>query len=359
MPWSGAMPAHSLAVTRIPHSRLTEQLREESSFGTVFSDHMLVTDYADGRWREPSIVPYGPLPLPPAPSAVQYGQAIFEGFKAHALVDGGAALFRPADNYARFARTAERLAMPPVPADLFIDGIAELVRQDRAWVPRREGGALYIRPVAFAIDEALLVRPAERYRFVVITSPVGLYFSGSINLVVEDRYVRAFPGGTGDVKPAGNYAGSLRASLDAQERGYHNVIWLDAIEHRFVEESGLMNIMFLIDGRVVTPPISGTILPGITRDSLLTIFREMGIEVEERPIAIEEVFALHGQGRLSEAAGVGTAATVAPIGRVRFREREIDLSSATEGGLFQRGRERLEAIRTGREDDRHHWLLRV
>jgi branched-chain amino acid aminotransferase len=291
--------------------------------------------------------------------AVHYGQAIFEGFKAHALVDGGVALFRPAANHARFLRTAERLAMPAVPPELFIDGIAELVRLDRAWVPRSEGGSLYIRPVAFAIDEVLQVRPASQYRFVVITSPGLSYFAGAINLVAEERYARAFPGGTGDVKSAGNYAGSLRAALEAQALGYHNVIWLDGTEHRFVEESGLTNIMFVIDGRVITPPLTGTILPGVTRDSLLTLFRDMGIDVEERRITIDEIFDLKAQGRLSEAAGVGTAVTIAPIGRVRFRDREIDLTPAASGGPFARARQRLEAIRTGREPDRHHWLLRV
>lgn len=345
-------------IIRTTVSRLPDAHAADAPFGTVLSDHMLVADYAEDQWQLPTIQPYGPLPLPPAPSAVHYGQALFEGFKAQALADGGVALFRPGDNHARFNRTAARLAMPEIPASLFVDGIADLVRTDREWVPRSPGGALYVRPVLFATDEALQVRPASHYRFVTVTSPVGPYFSGPIHLIAEERYVRAFRGGTGDVKPAGNYAPSLIAALEAQARGYHAVVWLDAVEHRWVEESGLMNIMFVVDGRVVTPSLTGTILPGITRASLLTVLADMGVNVEERPIEISEVFELAAAKRLTEAAGIGTAATVAPIGRLRWRDREIDLTPAP-GGLLERARVQLDRIRTGEAADRHGWLLRI
>jgi len=247
--------------------------------------------------------------------------------------------------------------MPEVPASLFLDGIAELVRLDREWAPRREGGALYIRPVYFSIDEALQVRPASQYRLVALTSPVGTYFAGLVSLLAEERYVRAFPGGAGDIKPAGNYAGSLLGARDAQDRGYQNVLWLDGMERRFVEECGMMNVFFVIDDSVVTPPLTGTILPGVTRDSVLTLLRDMGVTIEERSVAIEEVFELRAAGRLTEAAGVGTAATIAPIGRIRYRDREIDLTPVGSDSILERVRVKLEAICTGREADRHGWLM--
>lgn len=347
----------SAHITHSPSSRLSETATETAQFGTVFSDHMLIANYENGRWGEAEIVPYGPLPLPPAPSALHYGQSVFEGFRAHRTLDGGIALFRPRDNHARLNRSAARLVMPEVPASLFLDGIAELVRLDREWTPQREGGALYIRPVYFAIDESLQVRPALQYRLVALASPVGPYFAGPVSLVAEERYVRAFPGGTGDVKPAGNYAGSLLAARDAQEHGYQNVLWLDGMERRFVEECGMMNVFFVIDDSVVTPPLTGTILPGVTRDSVLTLLRDMGITIKERSVAIDEVFELRAAGRLSEAAGVGTAATIAPIGRIRYRDQEIDLTPLGSDSILERVRVKLEAIRTGREADRHGWLM--
>jgi branched-chain amino acid aminotransferase len=349
----------TMRITRASASRLSEATTERAPFGTVFTDHILVADSDDGCWRAPEIVPYGPLPLPPAPSAFHYGQAVFEGFRAHRTVDGGIALFRPRDNHARLNRSAARLAMPAVPESLFLDGIAELVRLDRDWMPRREGGALYVRPVYFAVDETLQVRPASRYRLVVVMSPVGPYFSGALSLVAEERYVRAFPGGTGDVKPAGNYAGSLLASRDARDRGYHDVLWLDGIQHRFVEECGLMNIVFVIEGTVVTPPLSGAILPGLTRDSILTLLRDMDVPVVEGPIAIEELLAVHADGRLAEAAGVGTAATIVPIERIRYRDREIRLAPPAPDSVMERVRVRFEAVRTGQTEDPHGWLMRV
>jgi branched-chain amino acid aminotransferase len=359
------MPA-TLRVTRVGASRLTEAVREESAFGSVFADHMLVADYADGSWGEPEIVPYGPLSMSPALSALHYGQSIFEGFKAYrtpafrpgAGHAGGVAIFRIRDNHARLNRSAARLCMPAVPEDIFVAGTTALVQVDRDWTPERAGAALYVRPIYFATDEALSVKPSQRYRFVVLTSPVPPYFSGTVNLVAEERYVRAFPGGTGDIKPAGNYAGALLAAQEAQAHGFQNVLWLDGTEHRYVEEGGLMNVVFEIDDGIVTPPLTGTILPGIVRESYLTIAREMRIRVEERPVAVDELFALHAQGRLKAGAGVGTGVAFAPLGRVRWREREIDLSTPG-ASLLSRVAERLDAIRTGREADLHGWLTVV
>ena len=350
------MPA-TIRLTRTPATRLTEAIREDSPFGSVFADHMLVADCTNGVWGEPEIRPYGPVSMSPALSALHYGQSIFEGFKAY-RTSRGPAIFRMRDNYQRLNRSAARLCMPPVPEDTFMAGIAALVQLDREWVPERAGAALYIRPIYFATDEALSVKPSASYRFVVITSPVPPYFSGTVNLRAEETYVRAFPGGTGDIKPAGNYAGAMLAAQQAQAEGFQNVLWLDGVEHRWIEEGGLMNLVFAIDGAVVTPPLAGTILPGIVRESFLTLAREMGLDVEERPVAIDELFSLHAQGRLTEGAGVGTGVAFAPLGRIRWRDREIDLTPAS-GSLLGRIADRLDAIRTGKAPDSRGWVTFV
>src|SRR5215467_2953766 len=324
---------HSISINMTHESRLSDELRENAEFGCVFSDHMLLAECEDGKWTEPRIVPYGPMPFSPSVSVLHYGQSVFEGFKAHRTPNGGIALFRPRDNYARINRSAARLAMPEVPEDLFFDGIGELVRLDREWAPHRDGGALYVRPLCFGIDETLFVRPARRYRLVVFTCPVGPYFSHPIRLLAEEHFVREFPGGTGDVKAAGNYAGGLLAARLAQEHGFHNVLWLDATDRRFVEEVGVMNVCFVISGVAITPPLAGTILPGITRDSVITLLREMRVPVEERPISIQEVFESHDAGRLNEAFGVGTAAIIAPIQSISYQNREIQLPLEQQGSI--------------------------
>jgi branched-chain amino acid aminotransferase len=350
------MPA-TLKVIRCAQSRLTEAIREQSPFGSAFADHMLVAEYASGRWSEPEIRPYGPMPISPALSSLHYGQSLFEGFKAY-RTPRGPAVFRIRDNFQRLNRSAARLCMPAVPEDLFMTGITALVQVDREWVPTGPGAALYIRPIYFATDEALAVKPAATYRFIVITSPVPPYFSGTVHLRAEERYVRAFPGGTGDIKPAGNYAGAMLAAHEAQAGGFHNVLWLDGVEHRWIEEGGLMNVVFAVDGAVITPPLGGTILPGIVRESFLTIARELDVRVEERPIAIEELFELHAAGRLTEGAGVGTGVALAPLGRVRWRDREIDLTPRGDSLLARVGAQ-LDAIRTGKAPDPHGWVTLV
>lgn len=349
----------TFSVERVEKSRRDEIDFETRPFGSIFSDHMLCCDYRDGHWQDPCIVPYGPLKMPPSISALHYGQTFFEGFKAHRLPSERIALFRPRANFVRFNGSAKRLAMPSIPESLFLDGIVELVRVDREWVPRTEGAGLYIRPVYFGTDEALMVRPAETYRFVVFTCPVGQYFAEPLRLLVEEHFVRSFQGGTGFTKAAGNYAGSLLASRLAQEQGFHNVVWLDGQTRKLVEESGLMNIFFVIDGKAITPPLTGTILPGVVRDSVITLLREMQIEVDESPIEIEDVVAAHQKKSLSEAFAVGTAATVAPIETIRYRTYDVDLPANTGQSLAERVREKLVAIRTGRQPDTHNWLLEI
>jgi branched-chain amino acid aminotransferase len=353
------MLATSIPVTKTSASRLTPELRDNAAFGAVFSDHMLVADYAAGKWGEPRILPYGSQPLAAAPAVAHYGQGIFEGFKAFPRPNGGAVLFRADANHARMAKTCQRMAMPEVPKSIFIDGSLALVQLDRNWIPEKEGSALYIRPVLFATGETLGVRPSETFRFVIETCPSAPYFTGAVDLIAEDTYVRAFPGGTGAAKCGGNYAGSMIASIEAQKKGFHNVLWLDGIEHKYVEEAGLMNVAFVIDGVVVTPPLGGTILPGITRDSVLTLLREMNVPVEERRISIDEVFDAHAKGTLQGAAGLGTAAVIAPIGRLRHKDREIMVPAMTPSSPLGKAGSELEAIRAGHKADRHGWLMSI
>jgi branched-chain amino acid aminotransferase len=349
----------AIPVTRVTASRLTEALREDSEFGATFSDHMLTADWEAGSWKQPQIVPFGPISFSPALTPFHYGQAIFEGFKAHRTPNGGVALFRPRENFARLNRSALRLAMPEIPEALFLEGVAELIRLDRDWIPLREGGALYVRPTYFGVDDSLMVRPASRFRLIVMTCPVGPYFAQPIRLLAEERFVRAFPGGTGDSKAAGNYAGGLLAARLAQEKGFHNVLWLDGVERRYVEESGVMNVFFVLNGKAITPPLGGTILPGVTRNSALTLLREMGVPAEERQITIDEILSAHAAGKLTEAFGAGTAAIVAPIACIRYRERDLQFPAPTESSVAARLRARLVAIQTGREPDTHNWLFPV
>jgi len=349
----------TIPVTRTSASRLTPELRDKAAFGAVFSDHMLVADYAGGKWGEPRIIPYGAQMLAAAPAVAHYGQGIFEGFKVFARPNRGAVAFRPDANLARMNRTCQRMAMPEITESIFVDGTMALVAEDRDWIPESDGCSLYIRPVMFATGETLGVRPSETFRFIIETCPSAPYFSGSVDLIAEDTYVRAFPGGTGAAKCGGNYAGSMLASIEAQKKGFHNVLWLDGIERKYVEEAGLMNVAFVINGTVVTPPLSGTILPGITRDSVLTLLRDLKIPVEERRISIDEVFEAHAKGALQGAAGIGTAAVIAPIGRLRHKEREITVPAmGADSPLMKAGAE-LEAIRLGKIVDRHGWLKSI
>lgn len=349
--------APALTIRRTPSSRASSVASaEQIAFSSVFSDHMLVASFRGGRWQEAVIREYGALSLPPNISALQYGLSVFEGLKAHRTVDGRVALFRPAMNAARLNRSAVRLAMPEVPEPLFLEGLRELVKLDREWVPPADRGALYVRPSLFSIDPSVRVKPPEECLFVIFTFPFTQYYRGAVDLLVSERYVRAFPGGTGDVKPAGNYAPALMAEREAQQAGLHSVLWLDGIERSYIEECGVMNVFFVIADTVVTPPLAGTILGGITRDSALTVLCDLGMRVVERPVALQEILAAHQDGSLRECFGTGTAATVSRIGRIRYRNRDIELPPPTENSVATVLRERLTAIAIGRIPDVHGWL---
>jgi branched-chain amino acid aminotransferase len=344
-------------VQRVKRSRLPELDFGALGFGTVYSDHMLSVEYADGRWGEPVLLPFGPIPLSPATAALHYGQSVFEGLKAYRAPGGEILLFRPADNAGRFRRSAERMAMPPVPEPLFVDGLRELVRLDAEWVPPAGAGALYIRPLLFATEPSIRVRPAERYRFLCFTFPFGGYFPPAIDALVSTTHARAFPGGTGDVKPAGNYGPGLVVETAARAEGCDTVLWLDARERRYVEECGVMNLFVVLGDVVVTPPLDGTILGGVTRDSVLTLLRDAGHRVEERPLAIDEVVAAHREGRLRECFGTGTAATLAHIRRLRHDGADLVLPPIESRTVGPAVKERLIDLMSGRAPDPYGWLL--
>ncbi len=345
-------------ITRVETSRRESIDFDNLPFGTVWSDHMFVADYEDGDWQRAEIVPYGPLPMYPSCKALQYAVSLFEGFKAHKTPQGDCVVFRPDMNQKRLNRTAARLVMPEVPKELFFRAMNELIALDRDWLPDADQGSLYIRPSYFCTDPSLQVNAGSSYRFVIMTAPVGLYFSGEIGLVTTREFVRAFPGGTGDHKPAGNYGATLQASALAQAQGYQNVIWLDGIEQRYIEECGVMNMFFVIDGTALTPPLGGTILPGVTRDSAIQLLADMGIPCEVRRISVEEVQEAAQAGTLEEAFGCGTAATIAPIHRLGLDGVEARLEQR-EDSVAARLKAELVGIQTGTIEDRHGWLLSV
>ena len=344
---------------RTTASRLAQVDFDHLEFGKIFSDHMLAVDYHNGEWQEPQIVPYGDMAVSPANSALHYGQSIFEGMKAYHQASGGTALFRPLDNWARLNTSAERMCMPSIPEELFMQGLRELIKLDADWVPSFPGGALYIRPYMFATDGFIGVRPSESYRFMIFTCPVGLYYNKPLRVRFEQQYVRSAEGGAGFAKAAGNYGGAMYPTMLAQQEGYHQLIWTDATEHCYVEESGTMNAIFVIDGRVVTPALSTSILDGVTRRSVLQLARDMGLTVEERKVSSHEVMEALAAGKLEEAFGAGTAATIAPIATIGYQGHDYDLPAVGPKAFSKRVGAALDAIRTGEGADIHNWMVQV
>jgi branched-chain amino acid aminotransferase len=336
-------------------------------FGRVFTEHMVTIAYSEpGGWQRGTLVPYGPLSLDPAASTLHYGQAIFEGFKAYRQADGSIATFRPDANARRFNLSAERLAMPPLPVERFVEAADVLIRQDRAWVPGGNGESLYLRPLAIATEAALGVKPAKEYLFLLFGSPSGQYFSQGVKPVsvwLCTDYVRAAPGGTGAAKCAGNYAASLVAQQKALDAGCQQVVWLDAVQHRFVEEMGGMNLFFVYEAggrtKLVTPMLNGSLLPGITRDSILTLASELGYDKEERLISTEEWGRDLENGTLKEVFACGTAAVITPVGQVKFEGGSWTINRGEPGPVSERIRARLLDIQYGRVPDQYGWMHRV
>ena len=334
----------------------------ELGFGRHFSDHMFLMDYSDkGGWHSPRIVPFQPFSFDPSSLVLHYGQSIFEGQKAYRWEDGSINLFRAEDHINRFARSAERLVMPEFDRKLVLNALITLVDVDRYWVPDEEGTALYIRPTLIATENMLGVRPSSEYRMFIITSPVGAYYARGMaptRILVEERYSRVPEGGTGSAKTAGNYAASLKASAEAKKLGYDQVLWLDAKEHRYVEEVGTMNVFFVIDDVLITPPLGGTILDGVTRRSVLKLARDWGVEIQERRITIDEIAEAHTAGELQEAFGTGTAAVISQIGTFGWQGQEMEIIERP-NSLRQRFYETITGIQYGKLEDVHGWTTPV
>src|SRR5450631_1681719 len=353
------METVDIQVTRIKRSRLHEIDFSSLPFGKNFSDHMLEADYVNGEWQGVSIKPYQPISFEPSVMALHYGQSIFEGIKAYRNKNGEAFIYRPYDNMRRFNISADRMDMPAIPEYIFIEGMRQLIVIDKEWIPARDEYSLYIRPFMFATDAALGVKASETYKFMILLSPTGPYYASPMKIYVEEKYTRAAPGGVGFAKNAGNYGGALKATTEAQAQGYDQVLWTDAFEHKWLQEVGTMNVFFVFGNMVVTPSLEeGTILEGVTRDSVMTVLKEQGLQVEERKINIDEVVEGHRSGKLTEIFGSGTAATISPLKELRYKDysMHLDVSSYQ---VAPAAKKILTEIREGKRPDIHNWLVKV
>ena len=354
--------SYEITVTRNPNPKPKPD-PDKLVFGKSLSDHMFIVDYDAGQgWHDARIVPYGPLLIDPAAKVLHYGEEIFEGLKAYRTADGGIQLFRVRDNIARINASARRLCMPEVPEDLALLGITELVKMEQEWIPNKEGTSLYIRPFMIGLDAALGVHSSNHVQYIVVVCPVGSYYAGGlapVKIYVEEEDVRAVRGGTGMAKTGGNYAASLRAGNRAEEQGFSQVLWLDGVHREYIEEVGAMNVMFLIDGKVVTPDLNGSILDGITRRSCIQLLRDWGYEVEERRLSVKELFEAAENGTLEEAWGTGTAAVVSPIGLLRYKGVDHVISGGKVGAVTQKLYDTIYGIQTGAVEDVHGWTTKL
>ena len=332
-------------------------------FGEIFTDHMFIMDYTEGMgWHDARIIPYAPLSIDPATMVLHYGQAVFEGLKAYKTKDGRVLLFRPEQNMKRINVSNERLCIPPLDVDTAVEAIKAVVKVDQDWIPVAEGTSLYIRPFIIATDPHLGVRPSYTYQFIVILSPVGAYYPEGINPVkifIESNYVRAVLGGLGFTKTPGNYAASLKAQVDAHHKGYTQVLWLDGVDKKYVEEVGTMNVFFVIDNEVITPSLEGSILAGITRDSTIALLKSWGVKTTERRITIQEIYEAHARGGLNEAFGTGTAAVISPIGELNWDGNQIFINDGKIGDLSQRIYDSITGVQNGSLEDKFGWTLEV
>lgn len=344
-----------IGVEKSKHSRLNPELVEQNEFGAVISDHMFISDYHDGNWHNPRVVPYTDLQLNPATLALHYGQSVFEGMKAFRMKDGAISIYRIDKHLARMNRSLDRMCMPSIPADLFREALMKFVATDADWVPYGDGHSLYIRPFVFASEARFGVKIAEEYKFIIFGGPVGPYYGKPLKLKVETHFARAIKGGTGFAKCAGNYGASFYPSKLAREEGYDQVIWTDGREHQYIEESGTMNVMFMFDNTLVTPATSDSILDGVTRDSILTLADSLGVKHEERKIAVAELEQMLKDGRVKEAFGAGTAAVVAPIAHINIEGNDYTLPEAGPDTFMMRVKAKLMGIRTGEVADTENW----
>ncbi|HRE50855.1 MAG TPA: branched-chain amino acid aminotransferase [Flavitalea sp.] len=346
-------------VTKVERSKKNELPVNNIPFGKYFTDYMLEADCENGVWKNIEIKPYQPLVLSPSLAALHYGQAIFEGVKAYKHSDGEAYIFRPRDNFRRFNISAKRMQMQPVTEDIFVEGMRQLIALDKGWIPSKPDHALYIRPFMFATDEMIGVKPSDTYKFMIILSPTGPYYAEPMRIYVEEEYTRAARGGVGFTKVAGNYAASLLPAAAARSKGYDQVLWTDEVEHKYAEEIGTMNVFFVIGDKVVTPDLSrGTILAGVTRDSAITLLRDMGVTVEETRVNLDDVVAAYRAGELKEVFGTGTAATISEIKELHYKDAVMKFDPKT-WKIAPSIKKRLDDIREGRTPDPYGWLLKV
>jgi len=348
-------------IEKIKKSKLPQADFSNLVFGRMFSDHMLVADYIDGQWQTPKIMPYQALPYEPSAKVFHYGQAIFEGMKAYKDQNGNAFLFRPEDNFERMNNSAQRLGMPAIPKEYFVNGIKELIKLDKDWIPTGNGESLYIRPVFIATENAVAASPSASYRFMVISSPAAKYYSGDVKVKIEDKYSRACDGGVGYAKAAGNYAAQFYPTEKAKAEGFQQIIWTDSAQHKYLEEAGTMNIFFRIGDKLLTAPtvpVSTRILPGVTRRSIIQLAKDNNIDVEVRPVEIAEVIEASKNGTLQEIFGAGTAATILPIAGLKYQDYYADLPRLKDG-FANKFKNMLMDIQYNRADDPYGWRVKI
>ena len=345
-------------ITKSHNSRLGSTDFSHLPFGRVFSDHMLVCNYIDGNWQSPEIIPYGPVLMPPGSQVLHYGQSIFEGMKAFKSYNNELLLFRKIDNFNRLNRSAVRMSIPKIPKDIFMNGIDTLLALDSEWCKNEEDFSLYIRPFIFASSECVKASSSEQFTFMIITSPTTTYYPGEVNLVIEEHYIRAAKGGVGFAKAAGNYAATFYPTKIANSKGFQQVIWLDSNEHKYIEECGTMNIWFRIGDKLITPELSDSILEGITRDSIIILAKDLGINVEERKIPVSDLLDAYNIGELKEVFGTGTAVAVSPINSITFREYEMRFTNIQDSFALQL-KEKIQGIQRGVISDNYGWTSKV
>ena len=345
-------------ITKAHNSRLDSTDFSHLPFGTVFSDHMLICNYIDGKWQSPEIIPYGPVLMPPGSQVLHYGQSIFEGMKAFKSYNNELLLFRKIDNFNRLNRSAVRMSIPKIPKDIFMNGIDTLLALDSEWCKNEEDFSLYIRPFIFASSECVKASSSEQFTFMIITSPTTTYYPGEVNLVIEEHYIRAAKGGVGFAKAAGNYAATFYPTKIANSKGFQQVIWLDSNEHKYIEECGTMNIWFRIGDKLITPELSDSILEGITRDSIIILAKDLGINVEERKIPVSDLLDAYNIGELKEVFGTGTAVAVSPINSITFREYEMRFTNIQDSFALQL-KEKIQGIQRGVISDNYGWTSKV
>jgi len=351
-----------IKITKAKTSKIDSVDFENLGFGEVFSDHMFSMDYENGEWINQRIEPYGKIEFEPAMCTLHYAQAVFEGLKAFHVGDGSINIFRPEKNLERMNRSNERMCMPTIDKDMFFDAMTKLIKLERDWIPKDTGHSLYIRPFIFGTENFLGVHPSSTYRFMIILSPVGAYYKEGFNpvsLLVPEEYVRAVKGGVGEAKTAGNYAASLLPAEIAQKKGFTQVLWLDGEHHKYIDEVGTMNIFFVIDDEVITPPLEGSILPGVTRDTVLDLTKSWGMKVNERRISIDELIQSSKEGRLQEVFGTGTAAVISPVDEIQYRDTNININHGQIGPIARRLFDEISGIQYGEISDTHGWIYNI